>query len=246
MRAIELLEDQYEPVAIDGGQFDIVHKTLLYMRTHCQPWLNAVGLDKVAYRGTNTNNLVFVRAVRNDRAPRDSTQPIHELFNKLIAMAGGVANRSNSAFLTSNRTSANIYGVPKVAIPAGEFNYTWSPKWSDWYVDLVGTNLAFGQLMYSDVKKEFLKRYREEMDPLSFTSPPLEARKAFNNILYDINNYDPLAVQHTILADRNLKEAIDTGYELMVKCDAILYIEPEFYRDIIVPKYLEQYNEQNA
>jgi hypothetical protein len=246
MRAIELLEDQYEPVALGDNKYTNVNLAVKYMLEHCQPWIQAVGLNRIVYRGTNTTNDVFVRAVRDDRKPRDSGQPIHELFNKLITMAGGIANRSNSAFLAGNSTSAGIYGNVRVAIPAGEFNYTWSPKWSDWYVDLVGTNLAFGQIMYPEMKHELVKRYREEMDPLSFTAPPAETRKAFNNILYDINNYDPIAVKHTILADKNLIEAVESGYELMVKCPAVLYIEYDVYVDYVVPNYLEQQNEQNA
>jgi hypothetical protein len=239
MRAIELLEDQYEPVALGDDVNASIMLAAKYMRLHCQPWINTVGLKHIVYRGTKTTNPIYVRAVRSDRTPRDSIQPMHTLFDELITMAGGVANRTNSAFVTSDLSIANIYGNPRIAIPAGNFNYTWSPIWKDWYAHISNNRLNLAPLMRKKVAEELKELYSNIFrydDPVS-----KKANDKFMKRIYSIKSYDPALVSKAILADEGILEAIKTGSELMIKCDAILYIDSDLYKRV-----LEQYNEQNA
>jgi hypothetical protein len=63
-----------------------------------------------------------------------NTGPItNDLYNTIIAKLGGVANRSNSIFVTGKREEASGYGKAYIVFPIGNFNYTWSPAWADWY-----------------------------------------------------------------------------------------------------------------
>lgn len=243
MRAIDLIEavDPYEPVSYDaGGNDSTITRTVAFMHEHCQPWLNAVPLDTPVYRGTHTTNKVFVRAVRPDRDPRDSNWDVHDLYNKLIEMVGGVANRTNSAFVTSSTVSANIYGNVRVAIPAGNFNYTWSPVWSDWFVNLGKSRAMLAKIMYANERNDMRRLFASMNSDFSeHVGRYNEYETEFERILYDTNSYDPLAVKSTIRADDSIKSAIASGNEIMLKCNAILYVDPHFYFDYIVPKYKE-------
>jgi len=51
----------------------------------------------------------------------------------------------------------------------------------------------------------------------------------------DPKNYDPKRAKEMILADRELGEALRAGMELMIKCDAGLYIKPSFYEGFVLP-----------
>ncbi len=233
MRATELLEsdDQYEPVSLDYiPASSLVASVVKFMRSHCQPWLNATDINNPVFRGTHTTNDVFFRKVRPDRNPRDTELNIHKLYNKLIAMVGGHANRTNSAFVSSYRATAGIYGNIRVAIPVGKFRYTWSPVWNDWYTGMTGSRQMLTALMYPAEGKQLSKLIHDRM----FGDDTSE----IDRLLYDLSNYDPAKVKEIIYADKELNKAIASGNEIMVECDAILYIAPELYVTHIVPKYL--------
>lgn len=238
MRATELLESdgQYEPVSLDYlPASSLVASVVKFMRMRCQPWLNATDINNPVFRGTKTKDDVFLRKVRPDRIPRDTEPRIHDLYNKLIAMVGGHANRTNSAFVSSYRATAGIYGNIRVAIPIGEFNYTWSPVWNDWYTGLSGSKQMLTALMYPAEGKLLSKLLHDRMFGLSRKGDDFSE---IDRLLYDLNNYDPAKVNEVLYADKELKKAISSGNEIMVECDAILYIAPELYTTYIVPNYI--------
>jgi len=107
------------------------------IKEKCSPWLNATDYgEQTFYRGIQFNPKanVLIRPVRTDRKPLDTEPKFHDIANALIAAAGGTANRSNSIFITSSLGMASSYGMYTVVIlPVGDFNYTWSPQWQDWY-----------------------------------------------------------------------------------------------------------------
>jgi hypothetical protein len=221
MRLQELLENTYEPNRIDyESSDDLLDKVVGYIEDNCRPWLEAAE-GRVVYRGVKHAGLAFTRKVRQDRIPHDSSEEMHDLFNGLISLVGGVANRTNSAFTTAVEEEAMTYGDAYVAIPVGPFNYTWSPSWSDWFTDLVsndeGTGLLVAMLDY-DRKQELANTHIDTYDEVSFKT------------IINPANYDPEKVQRHIYADRRLKDAIDSGHEIMIACDTMLYIDSDFYR----------------
>ena len=116
-----------------------------FIKTNCEPWLNTVG-NAVFYRGTKTlgkqiDDYAYITDVREDRKPRDSSLAATEVFNDAIQKAGGVANRNNSVFITSEYDVAHSYvnntKYVFVVLPIGEFNYTWSDELQDWFADAI-------------------------------------------------------------------------------------------------------------
>lgn len=107
-----------------------------FLRKDAAPWFKAIGNPKKkVYRGTSslpTGTEFAVKAIRKDRKPRDVSRKWTQLLNARIAKIGGIANRTNSAFVTSSWHQAAVYGSPFVFVPLGEFHYTWSPEWHDW------------------------------------------------------------------------------------------------------------------
>jgi len=224
MRLQELFEDMYAPNRIDyESTEDLVDKVVGYIEDNCRPWLEASG-GMLVYRGATVTNPVwaYTRKVRQDRLPMNSSEEMHDLFNGLIAMAGGVANRDNSVFVTSDPGEARMYGDVHVVLPVGPFNYTWSPHWSDWYSDLrtEGGKHDLRSLLRQSVRLAAGPRIRGE-----------------DSGLLDPGNYDPVQVQRFIYADRELPRAIKSGHEIMISCNTVLYLDPAFYKANI-SKYL--------
>ena len=122
-------------------------KVAKFIKEHCQPWLSQTRNGyQVVYRGLKgvnnfgedarlADNFAFIKDVRSDRKPKDTAPSLHALFDELIAKAGKVANRSNSMFVTGSPSRAKEYGKLFVVFPVGEFNYTWSYEYEDWYND---------------------------------------------------------------------------------------------------------------
>jgi len=126
-------------------QFDVVTHLADRIKNECQPWLRETqNLSVTAYRGLKKagmdldRNGYRVASIRQDRKPSDTPLAVHEYYNETIQKAGKVANRSNSLFVTSNK-SALLYDPDMfgdfnevvVTIPMGEFNYTWSTLFKD-------------------------------------------------------------------------------------------------------------------
>lgn len=116
-----------------------------FIKTNCEPWLKTVG-NTMFYRGTKTlgerfGDYAYITDVREDRNPRDSSLAATEVFNDAIQKAGGVANRNNSVFITSEYDTAHSYvnntKYVFVVLPLGEFNYTWSGELQDWFADAI-------------------------------------------------------------------------------------------------------------
>jgi hypothetical protein len=152
---MRLNEISYKPSALPDDQRSI--KALKeYIEANCGPWLKA-SKGHYVYRGINRDYAslkVFTRNIRTNRHPVDSTKGQQEFFNEVISIAGGTANRSNSMFVYGNVLSVLHYGKSHYAFPIGDFEYTWAPKWRDWYNDRVKFFKAYGDLNNTDISIE--------------------------------------------------------------------------------------------
>jgi hypothetical protein len=237
-----------------------------FIRENARPWLEASNNGHwVVYRGIRgQNDSVFTRPIRADRKPVDTPEDRHRAFNAVIASIGGVANRSNSAFVTHDANFAGNYGDPYVFMPLGDFHYTWSPVYRDWTADFNGRDLL--ELMRSDAPvdeenilkhaqgeiQDFLNRARYSKDPVALAQAE-EVRdtnsKAYKDLLSfyrsrakyffgfstDPAAYDPALVSKKIRVDRGLDRAIKSGNEIMIHATTGLYIESFVYGDIMEP-----------
>lgn len=113
-------------------------KTAEFIKQNCKSWLMIArnNVRDIVYRGFEkipNDYLTFTRAVRQDRAPRDSSVAIHDLYNRMIDLCDKHANRNNSVFCSGSHAMASQYGTVYVIIPIGNFRYTWHLDCEDWY-----------------------------------------------------------------------------------------------------------------
>lgn len=120
-----------------GYPDDAMEELAEFIKRECSQWMNQVG-DAAVYRGHGVKqrvdtitDLVHILTVRSDRRPRDSTVENHDSMNAEIAERGLTANRNNSVFVTGALRIANKYGNLYIAIPIGDFQFTWSPNVAD-------------------------------------------------------------------------------------------------------------------
>ena len=65
-------------------------KLVKFIQEHCQPWLSQTNNGEgYVYRGTKSvvrepNELAFIKNVRPDRKPKDSTPEQNEMFNDIM------------------------------------------------------------------------------------------------------------------------------------------------------------------
>lgn len=196
--------------------FDTIAQIAEYIKANCQPWLAAsINGKAIAYRGTKNppDPLGFVKPIRADRTPKDTEPDRHEIFNTMLHIAGSVANRSNSMFVSGSRSVANGFGTPFAVIPIGNFNYAWSPVWFDWTRDIHLEDM--GKFI-----KPGLLHAKPEMRIYTWQA---------KRFLSDIENFNVKEVKRYIEVDTGLQYAIIKKHEIMIHTKAAVYVNPEMY-----------------
>jgi hypothetical protein len=234
MKLFELIAKKYSP---DPRNYEVM-KIVSYISRYCKPWLQQ-SAGRVAWRGIRYYHehkhrginapSVFVRQTRTDRNPKDSSNAFHNLYNILINVAGGTANRSNSLFVSGSTQEASYYGKVYAVFPIGSFNYTWSPELADWYSQVEEDNeiYYFINLLKPDVQK--LIKERDRATGYELADGEILGMKE----LFDANSYDPALVRQFIAVNQGLDTALDEGHEIMVSCKNAIYIEKDYYSDLV-------------
>lgn len=208
-----------------------------FIRRNCRQWLLASD-GKIVYRGikSTVDDVAFIRKVRTDRRPKDSTGPRHLILNELMNRVGNV-NRENSAFVTSDLDTASYHGRPYVFLPVGNFEYAWSPKFNDWTTnfdlylmikddspanDILVPNLWIH--VYNYFRDHFADAWKDDG-----VKSPIAADAAKK---YVDENIDLSKVSRYIINNRELPRAISMGHEIMIKANSGLYVNPSVYHRI--------------
>lgn len=190
-----------------------------FIQKNCQPWLKLARRESV-YRGINTDgrtkSMAFTRKTVQNRRPKDTNLERHNFFNDMISMAGGVANRSNSIFVSGDTFAANDYGSLYAVYPIGNFHYTWSPTWADWSEDLDDFHIFDKMSDELKINKGVNLTHAEKMDNIE------KLRDAGH--FYDLNYYENDLVNGYIIADKDLYVAIQSQHEIMINCDTYLMV----------------------
>lgn len=197
-----------------------------FMKKNCQPWLSQTDNgDQVVWRGIRDVHLsAFVKQTRPNRIPSDSPDWVHAMYNTIIAQAGGIANRTNSIFCSGSRGTALNYGVAYTVIPIGEFHYTWSPSYMDWY----SSRVYFPSAVMDDNARQHIQHIANEWN--AGRMPEEEYMRLTKEIKGDPKSYtDKNKLDHYVKVDKNLKGAIESGHEIMIQCSSGLYISYELY-----------------
>lgn len=148
-----------------NDSLDSRHVELLadIIEANARPWLDATSNGRsIIYRGVvNPPHpfIAFTRTPRDNRKPKDTRHEIHKIANAMIASVGfpGYADRSNSVFCISSDIQASEYGNLFVAVPLGDFRYTWSPIYADFY-SLLGHDAFYSTVVHL-LKDEIASKY---------------------------------------------------------------------------------------
>lgn len=194
---------------------------------NCQPWIEATNLDYPIYRGIRevrgdtSNKVSFVKRVRVNRKPKDSRPALHHAYNILLDHVGSYANRTNSLFVTGSRAAASEFGTVYMVFPIGNFNYTWSPYFTDWTREFRNEQIADllkPGILNKDVISASLSYY-DNIHP------------QFKDAIKNKENFRDDEPEDTILVDRDLERAIKLGHEIMIRCKSALFVDPIFYEN---------------
>lgn len=151
--------------------------------------------NKLFYRGLkNKSQKEMVKIVpRTDRAPKDTTEELHDLADDFFKRTFGWKARSEGVFATPKITDAAGYeqgfglgAGAHIIFPANGFKYVWSPEIQDAYENIFKD--------YED-ESNFIDEWSEEYGPESENGEWKKGNKRINSpeeLKYMIN-FDVLA-----------------------------------------------------
>lgn len=233
-----------------------------FIKKNAQPYLSQINPQSfVLYRGTdfyrapaNPSEFVhFIQPSPTDRKPLDTGLARHRIFNMLIELAGGYADRSNAFFATRRTQQAGQFGSLFVVIPLGNFRYTYSTKWRDWtnYADEAEllrlfneeTNKAIAERAKKDLQKRIAaiseknKRLIQDLksylkNPMSYSTYALMGYK--ESLIKKPKSYDVEKLKKVIVADRNL-QYLEKGFEIMISTPKMLHIDYQIFERFVWP-----------
>jgi len=211
---------------------DDITPLVQFIKSNCTPWLSLKTRTPL-YRGISHHGsghkaeTAFILPVRKDRKPLDSTVGMHKVFNQLIAMAGGTANRSNSMFTTPVYSNAITYGMGFIVMPIGEFHYTWADGVYDWYREYKSPAIVDKFFKDSLDKQAIYKSLWAEVEGGASGS---KHNPEVPDMFFDASNYDVSKIKKIIQCDTGMHDALRDEYtEIMVQCNSALYMNQMCY-----------------
>lgn len=173
------------------------------IKKDCKKYLNEIKdpTKVIAYRGINSNRdygFISVKDARTDRLPLDTDKRLSDKIDEWFKHEYGVRFRSEAVFAIGNRTLASHFGTVYIMFPIGDYDYVWSPNYSDITEDF---NRYF---------ETHAKQYPKEYDYIFREGPKYIHPKHLNDFMKDGSYY----------FNKGLVEAL-TKYksnEIMIRC----------------------------
>lgn len=91
--------------------------------------------NRFFYRGLQKPPEITIVNAPENRRPRNSSHYAADILDHVYSSLGATALRSNSFFITPRMGQANTYGGIFIAMPIGEYHYTWMQGVVDLYTD---------------------------------------------------------------------------------------------------------------
>lgn len=116
-----------------------VRKMAKIIHRDCQPFLQASNyLEYRLYRGVEISPKTNLDKFdcRTERIPRDSPRIMHSIADDWFYQKTGIRFRSNAVFCVGDKLATLTYGKPHLLLPIGNFDFCWSPVYSDLYESL--------------------------------------------------------------------------------------------------------------
>jgi hypothetical protein len=218
------------------------------IRLNAASWLQQTNKGEfLFYRGTHAINIPIALESWKERArPVDTELPIHHIYNTLIAVAGGQANRNTKWFTISDKSYARDRGNLYIFIPLGKFHFTYSPVARDW-TNNFSYHLMSGALRSPEQRAEIDKSVTDKVMEYIKVRPELAHLdlnilketswfwlEQWGDFFNNPSNYDPAAVKKIIKTEKtgSLYEAYEGLLEVMFKAKAGLYLEPDVWHRV--------------
>lgn len=178
----------------------VPEKTADAIKTDCQPFLKAINSDISSYpifRGLGRiNDYVVYKKVRlANRKPVDSDSAIHDSLNRYFTKKFGTPYR-NAMFTANDASISADYGELYLVFPDDNFTFLWSPIVNDLHVDLEDEFAEISSTYYTGDQTP------EELDKI--------VHKVVSKLKY---------------TDKNLKGAIASGNEIMIRTEGYYGIQ---------------------
>lgn len=190
-----------------------------FINQNCQDWESKLQ-SAVLYRGMaetpadlRRETLAFVKPIRTNRRPRDSSLPGHALFQHILAAAGAVAHRENSAMVSRSESVADQYGWVWRFVPVGPVHYTWAKHVDDWTQE--------ARYLLRDIVTPKGLKIIDDSNSVYHAVEELSFRAVRGNEFNEL--FDQNLINQIINADRHISSV--GSEEIMISADAGLYIK---------------------
>lgn len=189
---------------------ELDEEKLVQLLKPCKPFINdwkktnSFGCLYSGRRGATKK--WFEKKVRKDRKPLSTPVEIHNIIDKRFQEAFGIKARSQTVFCVSDINTAKEYGVPYYIFPKGKYEIIWSNTIDDLYTNLTEW-IAFHEPELKD------------MPVLERLNKDFESHKKYFDYL---KNKFPVK---KLYQKGNLKQALKTGYEIMLYCNEYVGIQ---------------------
>lgn len=204
-------------------------KEFVKIRKECSQICNEyIKAGEVLYRATKGYWEDFDKIVpRTDRRPLSTDPKLSEKFDEQFYKLFGWKPRKEGVFCQSDVTDINIYGDDYIIFPSNGYNFLWSEHIEDLWASLISDK--YGLTSY-DIHPETLmfkvsntlkKEYKEG-------GPTLGSREEYQKKFEDEWHKEADKTIRNIVAtyrENNMKKAIHSGNEVMIKCDYYYVIE---------------------
>lgn len=198
-----------------------------YILKNCQPYLNDIGgiqniYKYVLYRGANIDSGVKIIEPYKKRRPMITAKELHAAASQAMDELGIKARRDNSIFVTGSMGEAGGYGSIFVAVPIGEYDFSWSKRVFDFSTE---SNIQYfvRQRIITSADSSIT---RDDMLRSYFTYEQIHELIDDGNLKINYEKLRAFFEKHYKTTD--IKKAIQSNNEIMIngRClliDAVLF-----------------------
>jgi hypothetical protein len=138
------------------------NEMISFIKKNCKPYIKLAkrnGIDNFLFRGISSTKEYIIKDVRTDRRPTDMNEYVHKQLDKIFKEKFGWKARSNSLFCVPSESRAIPYGYLHVVIPIGNFDYLWSPKSKDLYMEIKKLPIIdiYAESKFTTIRKRYKK-----------------------------------------------------------------------------------------
>jgi len=165
-----------------SGFFDVIKKD-------CKKYLDEIKnpTNVIMYRGLDkdkNHGFISVKDARTDRRPLNTDDKLSDKIDEWFKQEYGIRFRSQAVFAVGHRIVAKQYGDIYIMFPIGDYDYIWSPNYSDLTED-VSRYFEMHNREYPDEYDYFFKTGTSSIKPEHLNDFMEDANFKFNTGLVD-------------------------------------------------------------